>query len=88
MAELHQFDEAGAARRGVALRDQLLDCRRDARRDRRRTKPEIGQAHDLALTHRNPAEDLRQIFAGADPHDVIFDFPEVVSLHQALGISA
>ena len=88
MAKLHQLDEAGAARRGVALRDQLLDRRRDARCNRRRIKPEIGQAHDLALAHRNPTENLRQIFAGADAHDVIFDLAEVLGFHQALGISA
>ena len=75
-------------RRGVALRDQLFDRRSDARSDRRGMKSEIGEADDLALAHRNPAQDLRQIFAGADPHDEVFDLTETVSFHQALGISA
>ena len=39
-------------------------------------EPEIGEPHDLALAHRNAAEDLRQIFAGADAHQKLFDLAE------------
>ena len=88
VSELHQLDQPGAVRRGVALRNQLLDRGSDARGDRRGMKSEISKADDLALAHRNPAQDLRQIFAGADPHDEVFDLTETVSFHQALGISA
>ena len=81
-----QFDEAGAARRGIAGGDQMLDGGRHARRDRGRRQPEIGQPHDLALAHRNAAEDLGQIFAGADADDEILGLAEAAVIGKPLGI--
>ena len=71
-----QFDQARAPRGGVAVRDQSFDRWRHAARRRPRRQAEIGQAHDLALAHRDAAEDLRQIFADADPDDQFFDLAE------------
>ncbi len=71
-----QLDKAGAALRGIAGGDEMLDRGRDARRGRGRGQAEIGQAHDLALAHRNAAEHLGEVFAGADPHQKFFDLAE------------
>ena len=65
----------------------MLDGGRHARRGRGRRQPEIGQAHDLALAHRDAAEDLGQIFAGADAHDEILGFAEAPVVGKPLGIS-
>ncbi len=77
-----QLDEAGAAGRGVAGSDEMLDRGGDARRDRGRRKPEIGHAHDLALTHRNAADQLGEIFAGADAHQELLDLAEIAGRRQ------
>ena len=47
---------------------------------------EIGEAHELALAHRNAAEDLRQIFAGADAHQQFLDLAEPAARRQPIGI--
>ena len=82
-----QLDEAGAARRGVAGGDEMLDGGRHARRDRGRRQPEIGQAHDLALAHRNAADHLGEIFAGADAHQEFLDLAEIAGRRQPQRIS-
>ena len=64
----------------------MIDGGRHARRHRRRAQPEIGKAHDLALAHRNAAENLRQIFAGADPHQKFFGLAEGARRLKPLGI--
>ena len=79
----HQFGEPRAARRSVAGGDQMIDGRRHARRHGRRAQSEIGKAHDLALAHRDAAEHLRQIFAGADAHQKLFGLAEGARRHQA-----
>ena len=81
-----QLDQAGAARRRVAGGDEMLDGGRHARGDRRRRQPEIGQPHDLALAHRDAAEDLGQIFAGADTDDQILGLAEGPTIGEPLGI--
>ena len=81
-----QLDQPGAARRGVAERDQVLDRRRHARRRSRGRKAEVGETHDLALAHGNAAEDLRQIFAGADAHQKLLDLAEIAARRQPFGI--
>ena len=81
-----QLDQAGAARRRVAGGDEMIDGRRHARGDRGRRQPEIGHAHDLALAHRDAAEDLGQIFAGADTNDEVLGFAEAPVIGKPLGI--
>jgi hypothetical protein len=74
----HQFREPRAALRGIAVSDQMLDRRVQPRRHRGRRKPQIRQPDDLALAHRNAADDLRQIFAGADADQKLLDLAEIV----------
>ena len=64
----------------------MLDGGRDPRRHRARAQAQIGQAHDLALAHGNAAENLGQIFAGADAHDQVFDLAEIAGGDHPLGI--
>ena len=64
----------------------MLDRRRHARRRRGGRKAEIGETHDLALAHGNAAEDLRQIFAGADAHQKLLDLAEIAARREPLGI--
>ena len=73
-------------RRGVARRDEMIDGGRDPRRHRARAQAQIGQADDLALAHGNAAENLRQIFAGADAHDQIFDLAEIAGVDHPPGV--
>ena len=54
--------------------------------DRGRRQAEIGQTHDLALAHGNAAEDLGEIFAGADAHQQFLDLAETAGRHEPLGI--
>ncbi len=49
-------------------------------------EPEIGQPHDLALAHRNAAEDLREIFAEPDADEQLLDLAEAAGRMHALGI--
>jgi hypothetical protein len=64
----------------------MLDGRIKSRGNRRRIQSKVGQAHDLALAHRNAAEHLRQIFAGADPHQQFLDFTECAVIGEALRV--
>ncbi len=50
--------------------------------DRSRGQAEIGQSHDLALAHRNAAEHLGEVFAGANPHQEVFDLAEAAAGRQ------
>ena len=81
-----QLDEARAPRGDVAVRDERLDRRRQARSDGGSRQAEIGQANDLVLAHRNAAEDLRHVFRAADPDDQVFGFPEQPLALHPLGI--
>ena len=78
-----QFDQAGAARCGIAAGDEMFDGGRHARRDRGRRQPEIGQTHDLTLAHRNAADHLGEIFADADAHQQFLDLAETAGRRQA-----
>ncbi len=82
-----QFNEARAARRGIAGGDEMLDSGREPRRGGRRRDAKIGQPDDLALAHRNAAEYLRQKFAGADAHQKVFGLAETAAIGQSLRIS-
>ncbi len=64
----------------------MLHRRIDARRNRRGAKPQIGEAHDLALAHRNPADDLRKVFAGADAHQKLLDLAEIARRREPLHV--
>ena len=66
----------------------MLRRRIDPRRHGRGRKPEIGQAHDLALAHRDAAGDLRQIFAGTDADQKLFDLAEGAGSRQPLRIGS
>ena len=78
--------EGGAIFRGIALGDQGLDDFVAKRIDLRRGKPEIGQAHDFALIHRNAAEHLREIFAQTDARQQLLGLAEAALLTHALGV--
>ena len=82
----HERGEPRAARRRIARGDEVLDRRGHPRGHGGRAEPEIGWTHDLALAHGNAAEHLRQIFAGADAHQEVFDLAEIVGLHEPLRI--
>jgi hypothetical protein len=74
MALAHQFHQAGAVLGRVAdaiSASTAGECGRDRRR-----QAEIGQPHDLALAHRNAAEDLRQILAEPDADQQLLDLAE------------
>ena len=64
----------------------MLDRGIHPRRHRGRTKPEVGEPHDLALAHRNAADDLRQIFAGADADQKLLDFAEIPDRRKPLRV--
>ena len=76
VARAHQFDQPGAPLRGIAGGDQTLDVRIEAGRNLRRGKPEIARPHHFALAHRNAADDLGEIFAERDAHQMFFDLAE------------
>ena len=82
----HQLDEPRAAHRRVAGRDQHLDLGRARAPRPRRRQAEIGRAHDLALAHRNAAEDLREVFAEPDADQQFLDLAEPAGRLHALGI--
>ena len=81
-----QLDEPGAAGRRVAAGDEMLDGGAKPRRNRGRLQPEIGKAGDLALAHGNAAENLRQIFAGADAHQKLLGVAEIAGRGEPLRI--
>ena len=85
VAGAHQVDQTGASLRGIAAGDQALDVAVDAGRNLRRRKSEIARPHQLALAHRNPADDLGEIFAERDAHQVILDLAERASADHAFG---
>ncbi len=64
----------------------MLDCGIHARGDRRRAEAQVGETHDLALAHRNAADDLSQIFSGANAHQKLFDFAEIPNGRKPLHI--
>ena len=64
----------------------MLDGGIDAAPPPPRAKPQIGETHDLALAHRNAADDLRQIFAGADADQKLFDFAEIPDRRKPLHV--
>ena len=76
VARAHQFDQTGAPLCGVAAGDQAFDVCVDAGRNLRRRKPEVARPHQFALAHRNPADDLGEIFAERDAHEVFLDLAE------------
>ena len=82
----HQFAKPRAALRGVAVNDQMLDGGIDARGHHRAGDAEVAKPDDLALAHRNAADDLRQIFAGADPHQEILDLAETAGRAKPLRV--
>ena len=86
VALAHQFDQAGAALRGIAVDDQALDVALDARGNLRGREAEIARPHQFALAHRNAADDLRQIFAERDAHQQFLDLAERAGLGHAFGI--
>ena len=53
------------------------------RRDLFRAEAEVGEAHDLALVHRNPAENLREIFAEAHPGEQLLGHAEAALFAHA-----
>ncbi len=57
--------ERGAVFARVARGDQRLDDFGPKGRDFLGAEAEVGEAHDLALVHRDAAENLREIFAEA-----------------------
>ena len=80
MASLRSRISSASRARRAAVLPVAIRCstaRRHARRDRRGAKAEIGEPHDLALAHGDAAEDLRQIFAGADAHQKLLDLAEL-----------
>ena len=82
----HQFGEPGAALRSVAVGDQMLDRGIDPCRHRRRAEPQVGETHDLALAHRDAADDLGQIFSGADADQKLLDFAEIPGGREPLHV--
>ena len=49
-------------------------------------KAEIARPHQLALAHRNAADDLGEIFAERDAHEVFLDLAERAGAGHAFGI--
>ena len=67
-ARSQQLDQACSALGGVAGGDQEFELRRHSRRDLRAGDAQIREPDDLALAHRDAAEDLRDVLAEADAH--------------------
>ncbi len=63
--------------------DQVFDCRRDARGDFLFRQSEIGEPQHFALAHRDAAEDLGEIFAGADADQQFLQFAEAARFDHA-----
>ena len=83
----HQRDKARSQRRRVAVGDHRFDRGRNAGRDGGRRKPEIGEPHELALTHRDAAEDLGQIFTKPDADNHLLDLSHARGGLHALGVT-
>ena len=52
----------------------------------RRRKAEVARPHQFALAHRNPADDLGEIFAERDAHEVFLDLAERAGADHPFGI--
>ena len=76
VAGAYQRDQAGAPFRGVATGDQAFDVSVDAGGNLRRRQAQVERPHDLALAHRDAANDLGEIFAEPDAHEVFLKFAE------------
>ena len=76
----NQRGEGGAVLARVAGGDQGLDDSSPERRDLVGRKAEVGEAHDLALVHRDAAENLGEIFAQAHARHELFGLPEAAFL--------
>ena len=83
---LDEVDQLGAYRCRGAFRDQRFDGARPALLDFIVGKPEGGEPHDLALAHRNAAEDLRERLAKADGDEQALGFTEAAGFKHAPGI--
>ena len=81
-----QLGEAGAVGRCVAGRDEAVDLRNAAGGDVGGRQAEIREADELALAHRNAAEDLRQIFGEGDAGEEILDLAIGALGREAIGI--
>jgi len=82
----HQFDQPGAVRDRVAGADQPFHRGVQAGADLFAGEPEIERAHELALAHRNAAEDLGEVFTDPDADDELLDVAEAPGLRHALRI--
>ena len=76
----HQLDQSGTVGRRIAGRDRRFERRRDPRRHLVGAKPDVAQAHDLALAHRNAAEDLGEILGDPDAHQQVFGLAEAAGV--------
>ncbi len=72
---------------GIVAGNQSFDGRRHPRGNLGFGKAKRAEAQDFALAHRDAAENLREIFAGADANQQFFDFAEAASLGHAGGIA-
>ena len=86
MVRAHQLDQTGAPLRGIAVDDQAFDVAFDARGNLRRRQTEVARPHQFALAHRNAADDLREIFAERDAHEVFLDLAERAGRDHPFGI--
>ena len=48
-------------------------------------QPEVLQANDFALAHRDAAIDLPEVFAKSDLVDQLFDFTKIAAVLQSFG---
>ena len=69
----------------VVAGHQGFDRTREPRRHAGGAQTEIGRAHDLALTHRDAARDLRQEFADPDRDHQLLRFAQRAGVMGALG---
>ena len=79
-------DEAGAVFRRVAVCDQGIDGIRAGGRHGLLREAERRQPEDLALAHRNAAENLGCVFAGTDAQRIILDGAVAAFRLEALAI--
>src|SRR5580692_8586801 len=65
----------------------MIDRRGNARRNGRGAQAHVSEPDDLALAHRNTAENLRQKLASADADQKLFGLTEAAARLQPLGVS-
>jgi len=82
----HQFDQAGAPFRGVAIAHEAFDGRRHARRGLGWRHAQIAQTDDFALAHWNSTKDLRNVFADADADQKLLGLAEPARRADTPGI--